>query len=252
MKNNLFFLLIMISSGLFSQSFNGNKLTVNPKQPLTDSPLGSECSLCDGQSVFANLTDITQGGGISDDLTCYTCFDNFHDVTLPFNKLVFWGYELRHDFGDYFHCTPPTDKEFEVVFYTDESGAVGTPLFTYQVTPVKEFCAESCPYYNNATLIRYEVTFDTPVSLSEGWISVKSINGTGDCWFVWALAFPDDASLWQSCSGSLNWYSLDLAYCLLSEKIPVPVTVPLSTWAMPLILLLITGATILRYKKSIL
>lgn len=247
MKNLFIALLLMVPTVIFSQNSNGSGLLQNKMpQTIENRPDLPVCMLCPVGSLFSNLPYLNFGAGISDDQRCFTCYDNFNNVSSPFNTIVFWGFDITYTY-DYVGCIPDAAKEFEIVFYQNNAGAVGNPVATYLVTPLKEFCVTSS-FYDNAPLFKYEVSLDAPVDLSEGWISIRAVGGTDDCWFAWDIASSGDQQMWQKCDDLFNYYALDLAFCL-TNKDNTFTTIPLANWALMIGILLIAFITVFRFRK---
>lgn len=247
MKAIFIALMIFMSLCASAQYILGDKNASTPVSPGQGQAPGAMCLNCGQTSMFSNSASLTYGAGISDDLTCYTSYDNFYDVTEPIGKIVFWGFDIYPSGGNYYACTPPIEKDVEIGFYYDDNGSVGDALIRLQATPVKSECVGSY-VFGNAPLYRYEVEFGVPVNLDHGWVSVRAILGQGNCWFAWCLSETGDQFCWQDCYSSFDDYNLDFAFCLLPYE-NQGTAIPVSNWALLLAVGLIITFAVFRFRK---
>jgi hypothetical protein len=252
MKRIIFTLMAFVSLSASAQYILGDKDASVPVTPGQVNAPGAMCLNCGPTSMFSNPVSLEIGGGLSDDLTCYTSYDNFYGLTEPIGKIIFWGYDIFPSGGNYYACTPPAEKDVEIGFYYDDNGSVGSAISRVQATPVKSECVGSYAF-GGATLYRYEVELGVPVDLQEGWVSVRAILGQGGCWFAWCLAETGDQFCWQDCYSSFSGYNLDFAFCLLPAEEGGDdnegTALPLSNWALLIGIVLMAFLTILRWRK---
>lgn len=212
------------------------------------SPTQDDCEFCPDNSMFSNLPLPLNYAGTSDDQSCWIVYDNFSNVSGSVEQITWWGYEMY--FGlpcTYFcDCTPAVPKTFEIKFYEDNAGQVGDVVGTTTVTPTKEFCITSTLYDGSESIYKYQAVLSSPVSLAAGWVSIRAIGGTDDCWFLWAGSVSDDLFARQYCDSDYSPRE-DFAFCLEGEA--APDVVPLSSWALILGGLLIAGFVFLRFRR---
>jgi hypothetical protein len=227
MKTRIFFLLAFLAS-----------IFVTKAQP--------DCSICPPLSIFSNPPDITQSGGFSDDQNCYTCYDNFFGISEPIGEVVFWGLNIVGGNGP--SCIPTTPKVFEITFYANQSGSVGSVIASFQLTPTEINCGTTS-LYNGADYYQYTAELPSTVNLSDGWISIRSVGSSDGCLFAWSSSSVGDAVMWQDCNGIFTSYSLDMAYCLLPAE-AAPPYVPVSGWAIGFLMLFISIFTFRKLRFS--
>lgn len=205
------------------------------------------CSICPPLSFFSNPPDITQSGGYSDDQNCYTCYDNFTGISEPIGEIVFWGSDIVDSNGP--SCVPAVPKTFEITFYADQSGSVGSVIATFQVIPTKVNCGPTTLYGGNTDLFQYAAELPSTVNLTDGWVSIRSVGGSDGCLFAWSSSSSGDDAMWQDCSGTFAHYSLDMAFCLLPAE-AAPPYVPVSGWAIGFLVMLISIFTVRKLRFS--
>jgi hypothetical protein len=237
---------LLLGSFAFSQSFPASglgKIPINNQHGL----IRGSCEVCPENSLFSNGPIPIDYAGTSDDQSCFTVYDNFSNVSSSIGHITFWGYELH--FGSpcsfFCDCTPSNPKTFEIKFYTDNAGAVGTPVSSFTVTPTKEFCM-TVDIYDTVSMFRYDANLAPAFNLTAGWVSIRAVGGTDACWFLWAGSDADDMFAYQPCDGESLTRSQDFAFCLGSST-----AVPIANWALILGVVLIGTFVFIRYRRMV-
>lgn len=133
-------------------------------------------------------------------------YDDFSGVPGPISGLVWWGGGTAGG-----ECL--ADGDFEISFYLENGGQPGEALFTRTVTPTVTTTGFIGP---QGTIYRYEATFDTPVALKSGWLSIYAVNFDG-CFFYWATGLTGNGNAYLSAAGNVP---ADFAFCLISDAGP--------------------------------
>ncbi|MCK4694264.1 MAG: hypothetical protein KAT74_00805, partial [Candidatus Cloacimonetes bacterium] len=127
----------------------------------------------------------------------------------------FWGLSLEYDFG-WFACNSEIPMDFEFTFYQDNSGAIGSVVTQFIATPTM---TATDSLYVGFICYEFEVTFPSPVSMAEGWISIQGQTASpDDCWFLWASSADGDGDSYQD-DGTRAWVSTfyDRGMCLIGS-----------------------------------
>ncbi len=195
-------------------------------------------------AIFSQQPVGSDNAYFSDDGTIHngqTIYEDFQGLTTDIGGIVFWG--ILWDQGECY--TQGASYDFDINFYQDNAGAVGTLVstFTTAITPIPTGSSLSV-----AEIFRFEVTFPSGVSLQSGWVSVVRKNPTNlDCSFAWAnTTLGNNSSAWKNLSSGINYQSDNLSFCLTGQP-PVPV----SNWALVFGIFLIGLFMIVRYKKRL-
>ncbi|MFZ5980464.1 MAG: hypothetical protein ACOYVF_07505 [Candidatus Zixiibacteriota bacterium] len=157
--------------------------------------------------------------GFTDKYSGYLLFDNFSAAGI-IKGLHFWGVTAVYDGG--FSPCPENPQDFGFVFSTDDAGYPGDPVAWRYATITGE---PTGLFYGSFELYEYEVWFDEPVSMEEGWLNIYGTGGDIDCWFGWLSGNGGDDHAWHYYSSTYNDYYYDLAFCLLYEGCPEGVDV---------------------------
>jgi len=152
----------------------------------------------------------------------YIVYEDFYSVSGAISGVTFWGLNLWNNGSSWVACSE-NPMGFEIKFYpfdpTDPTMPdIANPVATYNVsltgTPVDALFNGVYQEY------RYETTFDPPVALNPGWMSIQG-QGAEDCWFLWSGSPEGEI-------GSLQWtgsaYSVTghMAYCFASAPCDPP------------------------------
>lgn len=230
--------------GLSAQNYLPSGESTNPMENVIFDGARAFCYECPDKSEFANPPGNTFAG-TSEDQSCWVTYDNFSNVNTSFTEVTFWGFDLFFTGSSWTSCTPTLPKMFEITFYNDNSGSIGTVAATFTVSPLKEFCMLVDIYGGNKDLYKYTVDLPSAVSLASGWISIKAVGGTDNCWFLWAGSTSDDNFAEQYCGTSLTVRSNDFAFCLGEGS---PQQVPVSNWPIVVAVLLIGTFIVIRFR----
>lgn len=153
---------------------------------------------------------------VSNDGIGYYTFDSFNGVTEPIAGLRFWGF-TAHEMESGFPVCDRNPSDFEVVFYGDNGhGEPGEMLYRETFTGVTG--QESGMNFFNYAIFDYSVTFAEPVSIGEGWLSVRGVTD-GDCWFLWGGSNEDDTHCLQYNPDTMEYVSkpADSAFCFIAS-----------------------------------
>ena len=171
-------------------------------------------------------------------------FDLFSGLTENIAGITFWGI-----LSDGSGCYPGGPVDFDIAFYQDNAGSVGTLVqsFTISVTPTVTgsiFCGSQ--------ILKFDVTLPSSVSLSNGWASVVRKNpGNLPCSFAWLNTTTGDNSFaWNQSGGSYNYQTgtgYNASFCLTGSTAPVP----LSNWAIYIGIFLIASFIVFRFRKRL-
>ncbi|MGD8454409.1 MAG: GEVED domain-containing protein [Phycisphaerae bacterium] len=144
----------------------------------------------------------------------YLCQDRFSNLTHRIGSVSWWGFNLHFD-GDWYECDP-SGVNFNVIFYADDNGMPGDPLFTFSdLTPT---VTPTDLYYEDMRLYYFEIAALPECAFVEnGWLSIQSQPNPNDCAFLWLGSWVGDGFSLQN-GGTLG---IDLAYCLGEGGCPV-------------------------------
>ncbi|MBD3168591.1 MAG: T9SS type A sorting domain-containing protein [candidate division Zixibacteria bacterium] len=148
----------------------------------------------------------------------YRLYDNFlcDDLT-EIGSMQFFGGDLQYS-GGWSECNEDP-MPFEIKFYADNGGIPDTmnPVATFNVDLSGVFVTQLSGTYD---LYEYNVTFDTPVALNEGWVSIQGIGNGDTCVFMWLNATDGDNLSYQEYpDGSLEQRTDDLARCMFAPTV---------------------------------
>jgi len=123
-------------------------------------------------------------------------YENFTDLTGPVSGMVWWGLGLDTNNSESECVRDP--NTFRLSFYTDGGGAPLNLVDSIDVTPLGEpaFTIDGGP-----AVLRYEVSFDTPIPLTTGWVSIQGIDNP-PCDWVWYPSLEGDGLAVQEIVGT--------------------------------------------------
>ena len=177
----------------------------------------------------------TIGGLESDISSSKKVYDNFSGIVGGITDIEWWG--ATGTAGSTCNENP---KSFEVSFYNDNAGNVGTLIASYNISATG---TASGSYFGALPVLKYSFSLPTPVSgVSEGWVSIQG-NPAGSCEFYWITSPYGDGKAFTE--GSKGMISNDLAYGLFANP-----SIPISDWAIYIGIFLIAGAIVVRYKLA--
>ena len=165
--------------------------------------------------------------GISDKYSSYLLFDNFSAAGV-ITGLHFWG--ITADVGGGWTPCTENPQEFGFVFIEDDAGYPGDAVAWRYANVTGTATGQ---FYGSFELYEYEVWFDQPVEIEEGWLNIYGSSGDEDCWWGWVSGSGGDDHAWHYYSSTYNNYYYDLAFCLLYEGCPEGVDVFGQPPAMP-------------------
>lgn len=157
----------------------------------------------------------------------YCVYDNYVDVFSPIEGIFFWGLDLMYPWAECFE-DPMT---FEIIFYEDAAGVPGAVVatFTETITPVPNGYL-----YSGFECNEYTCSFDPPVVLPTGWVSIQGISEPLDCWFMWGSSREIyDGHGYQWDGSSMTDYFYDCAFCLLGEYVEPWLTIDIDGGSIP-------------------
>jgi len=139
-------------------------------------------------------------------------YENFSDLAEPVSGLVWWGFGVDTNNSEAV-CVRDPDA-FRVTFYTDGGGAPLTMQDTRDVLPVVE---TAFAFLGGPTVLRYEVSFDTPIPLTTGWVSIQGIDNP-PCDWVWYPSLEGDGLAVQEIVGtSQTIIEFNPAICFIGD-----------------------------------
>jgi hypothetical protein len=136
-------------------------------------------------------------------------YENFNDLTSDITGISWWGFGLDTNDGATECVRDP--NEFLVSFYADGGGAPFNIVDSFVVTPVGEpaFAITGGP-----TVLRYSVTFNSPIPLSTGWVKIQGVNNTACDWAWYPSLDGDDLSVEEIVGASQTIVSFNPAICI--------------------------------------
>lgn len=141
-------------------------------------------------------------------------YDNFENAGI-IGGVHFWGFDI--EFNDYSECTE-NPMTFEIMFYEYEDNMPGDviTIYTVSLSPVssRRF---SCFF----VLHEYETSFDPPLTLTDGWISIQGISEPEECMFEWISGRFGDEYSYQWNGSTMVEQDFDLAFCLLEGTVDI-------------------------------
>ena len=144
----------------------------------------------------------------------HLCQEKFTGITQKIGNVRWWGLALHYDGQQWVPCYPFTLR-FEIVFYRDDNGIPGAPVFTF--TDVAPSITSTGLSFEGMSLYQFEVEQLAPCAVIEsGWISIQSLENPYDCAFLWVRSPVGEFNALQN-GESLN---TNLAYCLAPGDCP--------------------------------
>jgi hypothetical protein len=201
---------------------------------------------CPENSIFSQPPVGYTTGYYSDEGTfgsVQKLYENFFGLTSLVGGITIWG--ILWNGGD---CYTGGSDDFVVAFYQDNAGAVGTMVQTFDLTVTPIVTGSTV---GGANILRYNITLPSNISLASGWVEIYRKNpGNSSCVFGWLDTVNGDSSIAFSQNGGLiNYYGVNLAFCLTGPTIPGEV--PISNWALFIGIGLILAFTVVRFRKMV-
>jgi hypothetical protein len=150
--------------------------------------------------------------------TAYKCYDNFGYLPEDIVGIRFWGVAAYSDGYSWYECSEdPT--VLEVTFFEDDEGAPGAivAIDTFSVVPT---VVDDAGRFGGFSQLEYEITFDTPITASYGWISIEGIEDNS-CWFLWQDAKNRGDGMHLAWNYNTSAYSVeeyDLSICFIGTE----------------------------------
>lgn len=237
-------LVTFLSTSLLSISQETNGPRSTKEEGASISANRAVGMLCPPNSVFGQAGDTPTMGYFSDNGTLNNSqkmYDQFSGLVDDIEGIKFWG--ILWSGGE---CYTGGPVDFEISFYNDNTGAIGSlnQTFSATLTPIV-----TSSLVSGSSLLEFEFDLPSPVLLNSGWVSVVRKNpGNLPCVFAWAnTTSGDDAYGWNELDGTYAYFTGDnLAFCLTGGPPPVPI----SNRAIILGILLIGISLIVRYRKK--
>jgi hypothetical protein len=113
----------------------------------------------------------------------YLCMDDFWGLTSDIYDIHWYGISAFWDETVGFTEGDPSGMLFEIRFYEDDSGAPGTEVA--QFSGISPTYGPYDIFSGVYQAYRFDFDLPSPVSLSEGWVSIKSTYSPGDYVFLW-------------------------------------------------------------------
>jgi len=109
---------------------------------------------------------------------------------------------------------------FEIKFYQDSAGFPGAEVFSETHTITAQWAGEG--WWGTDTLWMWEATFNNPVTLRSGWVSIQGISDPQTCWFLWVTSPTGNGRnvIYSSGSWANDPYGIDLCLCLVGAMGP--------------------------------
>ncbi|MBN1213208.1 MAG: hypothetical protein JXA92_11595 [candidate division Zixibacteria bacterium] len=218
------FLILTQADEISPTSVSPNEITPDAFKQVEKTSLGEQA----GFSCPYNATVYGQPAhgpgdswsiGISDKFASYLIYDDFSGAGV-ITGLHFWGATATVSGGPWSPCSE-NPVYFGFVFKDDNAGypdaVVANRYAIVEGTPTGQF-------YSGFELYSYEVRFEEPVELDNGWLCIYGTGGAEDCWFGWVSGTGGDGQCWHYDGLTPNIRYYDQAFCLLSEGCPEWVT----------------------------
>lgn len=241
--------VVFLMATLLSSSFLsiGQELNIPLSTKVDEASISANRTIgmhCPSNSVYGQAGDNPTLAYFSDDgalNNSQKMYDQFSGLVYDIEGIKFWGI-----FWSGGECYTGGPVDFEISFYNDNAGTIGSldQSFSVTITPTVTGLLVS-----GSSLLQFEFKLPSPVSLSNGWVSIVRKNpGNSACVFAWANTNSgDDVYGWNELDGSYAYFTGDnLAFCLTGGPLPVP----LSNWAIILGILLIGISLLFRYKRK--
>jgi len=226
--------MILFGTSLYSQQGVSNEL--RDESANTTDGIGTEF-FCETAADYGQ--DPVNYFAITSDLYFpYKVYDDFYGVTGNIYEVDFWG--ITAFFDGFFNSCTENPKSFEIAFYENDGGSIGTMVASYNVTVMGYGTGNFLDVHE---IYKYSTPIYPPVTgLSDGWMSVQG-NPISSCQFLWSASASGNGTSYQEGSG---WREDDLAFCIYAAT---PEDIPLSNWALGLGIFLIVVATVIRMRR---
>ncbi len=143
---------------------------------------------------------------------------DYYTVVADMWGIRWWG--VRNVLGwDQCYEDPMT---FEIKFYESSGAFPGTEVFSETHTIAAQWAGDG--WFGTDTLWMWETTFNSPVTLRSGWVSIQGTSDPQTCWFLWitspfgngrSVIYTESSGTWAN-----DPYGVDLSLCLLGAVGP--------------------------------
>ena len=149
---------------------------------------------------------------ISDADAGYRVWDDFWDITAEIGCISWWGLSLS-DYDNWTSCDPE-GMVFEIIVW---DALLGNPVCLYQGSPCLR---ETFEFYNGSKMFYWIARLDPSCDyISDGWVSIQSLQSTNQCWLLWASSDEGDLYCYQEGATAPDGDS-DCAFQLTAEGEP--------------------------------
>ena len=183
--------IIQDTSGIRMEGSSGGE----PVTPGFGAPAGGPILFEQTPSVDASWAAYTSATNLG-----YLCLDDFWGLTEDIHDIHWYGFSLTYS-GGWYECDP-TGMQFEIIFYQDSGGSPGAPVATFSnITPTFTYYDT----YGGYSVYRFDVaSLPTPVSLTQGWVSIQSTYSPNSCSFLWLNSPDGNLNAIQEGPGPIN------------------------------------------------
>lgn len=197
---------------------------INPYGISETSPIYNDDSADCPEGTIVGNSIVTPGGfqvndkEHTDDVRNYQSFSN---VTEGITGIHFWGIHGVWTGSDWSPCEKENPIPFHISFHPiNANGYPGEEITAFDIelqsTPTNLIYSGEYPVYE------YTATWDTPVTLDEGYFSTYAQpSGAADCWFCNITDQDGEGTCLIQYGGSLSAVMNPLAYCLFGNGEPL-------------------------------
>ena len=159
----------------------------------------------------------------------YLCKDDFWGLTSQITGVRWWGETCNYTGA--WSVGNPAGMRFNIIFYQDSSGSPGSIVASFNnIAPT--WHDTGIPYMYSFELYEFETSLSSPVSLTNGWISIQGIYSPTDAWFLWSGS-PDNTK--NALQSGVPFTPADsLAFNLTTTGVPIALDVSVdikpATW----------------------
>lgn len=140
-------------------------------------------------------------------------YDNFEGITEDIEGIHFWAISAYNPGSGWSECLE-NPRDLQIKFYQDNAGAPGTAVATFDVTVSGTATGF---LFSGFTLFEYRVDLTSPVSLTDGWLSIQGTDGP-TCWFLWMSGYGlDGLHYLQEGAAAPALAEGDMSFCLLGQ-----------------------------------
>ena len=143
-------------------------------------------------------------------------FEDFWEIPSPICDIHWWGEYLLYE-GGVWYVLDPELMRVNISFYEDDNGQPGALVSSY--IDVKPSVTSTGLWYDFgdpflSQLYYFEYDLDPCVILSEGWVSISSVQSSDNGWLLWITSPDGNGKFLRNESGNLVTYLYDVALVL--------------------------------------